>query len=530
MYIISLFNSLQIYQITYHIQKESQVTQKRQISCNFVTATSKFVSHLPVKPLLDHPVFEQISRILGREQREAYVVGGYVRDALMGRPCKDIDIVVVGSGIDLAKQYARMLGGKTRVSVFRNFGTAMVQTGDTDIEFVGARKESYRRNSRKPMVENGSLEDDLMRRDFTINTLAVALHPDQYGTLVDRFGGMDDLEKKLIRTPLNPDKTFDDDPLRMVRGIRFATQLNFHLHPDTMKAIRRNHQRIGIVSMERITEELNKIILSPKPSIGFKLLDKTQLLPLILPEISRMKGVEVIDSKQHKDNFYHTLKVLDNISRKSGNLWLRWAALLHDVGKPVTKKFDPETGWTFHAHDYVGAKMVPEIFRRLKLPLNEKMKFVRKMVRLHLRPMALVQEEVTDSAVRRLLFETGDDIDDLMTLCEADITSKYQDVVRKHQANFRMVRKKLQEIEEKDAVRNFQPPIRGEEIMKTFGIPPSKTVGVIKDAIKEAILEGEIPNRREEAWDYMLKKGREMGLKPAGADQGKQTKSATTGR
>ncbi len=483
-----------------------------------------------MKAYLDHPLFNQISEIVSRDDIEAYVVGGYVRDAILGRPKKDIDIVVVGSGIGLARKVAGLFGKDAKVHVFKNFGTAMVRTGDLEIEFVGARKESYRRNSRKPIVENGSLEDELTRRDFTINAMALGLRQQEFGTFLDPFNGMGDLKDRIIRTPLDPMKTFDDDPLRMIRAIRFATQLGFSLHPAVEKAIGEHRDRLGIVSMERITDELNKIILSPKPSKGFRLLDQTGLLALILPEMVRMKGVEVIGKKQHKDNFYHTLKVLDNLSNKSDDLWLRWAALLHDIAKPLTKKFDPETGWTFHAHDFIGGKMVPDIFRRLKLPLNEKMKFVQKLVLLHLRPMTLSQEEVTDSAVRRLLFDAGDDIEALMMLCEADITSKNEEVVRRHLQNFRLVRKKLREIEEKDAVRNFQPPVSGEEIMETFGIPPSRMVGIIKDAIKEAILDGVIPNRKEDAWQFMLEKGKELGLQPGGDAQGSHDRSTATGK
>ncbi len=453
-----------------------------------------------------------IASVVQEMQVEAYLIGGYVRDALLERESKDIDVVVLGSGIGLAKEVARKLGNKANLSVFKNFGTAMVKAGDTEIEFVGARKESYRKDSRKPIVEDGSLEDDQNRRDFTINALAISLSENSYGQLIDPFEGRKDLDNKIIRTPLEPGATFSDDPLRMMRAVRFATQLNFKIEAKTLAGISEHVSRIAIVSKERITDELNKIIMSAQPSIGFNYLDKTGLLKEIFPELALLKGVEVKEGKGHKDNFYHTLEVLDKLSRKSDDLWLRWAALVHDIAKPQTKKFHPEQGWTFHGHEFVGMKMVPKIFRRMKLPLNEKMKYVQKMVGLHLRPIALVESHVSDSAVRRLLFDAGDDIEDLMILCEADITSKNERTVKKHLHNFALVREKLKQIEEKDAVRNFQPPVSGELIMETFNIEPCKEVGMIKNAIKEAILDGEIQNDRDEAYRLMLEIGRELGL------------------
>jgi poly(A) polymerase len=465
---------------------------------------------------LNDKIFSILSDIVTAENVNAYVIGGWVRDCILKRdhPEKDIDILIIGSGIEIARRVAKKIDPAIKVTVFRNFGTAMFRYGQYDLEFVGARKESYNRESRKPVVEDGTLEDDQNRRDFTINSMAISIRKDTYGEFLDPFGGLNDLKNKIIRTPLDPDKTFSDDPLRMIRAIRFATQLNFRIEEKTFNSIAANSERIKIVSTERIITELNKIIMSPLPSKGFLSLDKSGLLGIILPELQEMKGIETKDGKGHKDNFLHSLKVLDNISKKSDNLWLRWAALLHDAGKPVTKKYINETGWTFHNHEIVGAKMIPEIFKRLKLPLNDKMKYVRKLVSLHLRPIILSQEIVTDSAVRRLLYEAGNDIDDLMLLCEADITSKNEAKKSKHLENFRLVRIKLQEIEEKDALRNFQPPVNGSEIMHTFGIKPGKEVGIIKSAIREAILDGIIPNEHEAAKELMLSKGKELGLKP----------------
>lgn len=460
---------------------------------------------------LKHPVFKVASQIVTEKNLQAYVIGGFVRDLILERPSKDIDIVVVGNGLDLAKECARILR-VNKVSVFENFGTAQFKYKDLDVEFVGARKESYRQDSRKPLVENGTLEDDQNRRDFTINALALSLHADTFGDIIDPFNGLEDLEKGIIRTPLDPDITYSDDPLRMMRAIRFASQLGFKIETTSLNSILKNSERLSIISIERTMDELNKIILSETPSRGFKLLNSTKLLHQFFPEMIALQGIETIDGKSHKDNFYHTLEVLDNISENTDNLWLRWAAIMHDIAKPPTKRFDTEIGWTFHGHEEFGARMTSRIFRRLKLPLDSKMKYVEKLVRLHLRPIALVKGTVSDSAVRRLLFEAGDDIEDLMTLCNADITSKNEFKVKKYKNNFDLVNQKLKAVEEKDRVRNFQPPISGELIMNVFKLKPCNEIGVIKTKIKDAILEGIIENEYEPAYEFMLQLGKDLGL------------------
>ena len=460
---------------------------------------------------LKHPIFKHITEIVDAMCVEAYAVGGYVRDYYLHRPSSDIDVVVVGDGTEVAKRLANKLNAM--VSVFKNFGTAMVRWGDTEVEFVGARKESYRRESRNPIVTPGTLEDDQYRRDFTINAMAWCLNGDRFGELVDPFDGMDDLEDCIIRTPCEPDTTFSDDPLRMMRAVRFATQLGFDIDDYTFEGIRRQAERIKIISRERIAVELNKILASPIPSIGFELLRSSGLLQYILPELERMSGVERRGKHAHKDNFDHTMKVLDNVARRSDDLWLRWAALLHDIGKPETKAYDPKAGWTFHQHEALGSKMVPQIFRRLKLPLNEPLRFVQKMVFLHMRPIVLSEDLVTDSAVRRLLFEAGDDIDKLMTLCEADITSGIDSKVRKFLANFELVRKKMIDLEERDRVRNFQPPITGDIIMRTYNLAPSSIIGEIKEVIKNAILDGIIPNDYDAAFELMEQEAERRGVK-----------------
>lgn len=462
---------------------------------------------------LQQPVFRKIAEAMQKENIECYVIGGFVRDLLLERPCKDIDFVVLGSGIHAAEIAAKALQVE-QVQFFQNFGTAMFRYHDLDIEFVGARRESYLRDSRKPLVEDGSLQDDQNRRDFTINALALSLQANNYGKLVDPFDGLTDMENRIIRTPLDPDITFSDDPLRMMRAVRFSSQLGFEIEYETFEAIGRNKQRIEIVSQERITDELNKIVLSPKPSVGFRHLFHTGLLEIIFPEMYALHGVETRNGVSHKDNFFHTIKVLDNLAEKSDDLWLRWAAILHDIAKPPTKRFDAEVGWTFHGHEDKGARMVPGIFQRMRLPLDQKMKFVQKLVLLHLRPIALTREEVTDSAVRRLIFDAGEDLDELMLLCESDITSRNKEKVDRYLKRFAFVRQRVQEVEQRDQIRNWQPPVSGDEIIATFGMKPSKEVGILKKKIKEAILDGDIPNEKEAAFRFMINEGIKLGLTP----------------
>ncbi len=459
---------------------------------------------------LTHPIFKTLADCANQLGVDAYVIGGFVRDIYLGRESKDIDVVTIGKGIELAELVHKQLGDEAHLSVFKNFGTAQVKINDLEIEFVGARRESYNRDSRKPIVEDGTLEDDQNRRDFTINALAIGLSKSNFGKLLDPFNGVEDIENKILRTPLEPEVTYSDDPLRMMRAIRFSSQLGFTIEVNSLEAISKNKERIKIVSKERITDELNKIILSPIPSVGFKLLFDTGLLHIIFPEMVKLYGVETINGKSHKDNFYHTLEVLDNTAKKSNNLWLRWSAILHDIAKPATKRFEPEHGWTFHGHEDKGARMVPKIFESLRLPLNEKMKYVQKLVLLHLRPIVLAKTEITDSAIRRVLFEAGDDVDDLMALCEADITTKNPNKVKRYLQNFELVREKLKELEEKDKIRNWQPPVSGEEIMEIFNLPPCKKVGDLKNALKDAILDGIIPNEREVALIFLKQKATEL--------------------
>lgn len=477
----------------------------------------KFLTDSELREALAHPIFRQISETADDLGVECYVIGGYVRDLFLERPSSDIDVVVVGSGIAMAEALSKKLGRKAHLSVFRNFGTAQVKYENLEVEFVGARRESYSHDSRKPIVEDGTLEDDQNRRDFTINAMALCLNGDRFGELVDPFYGLEDLEDGIIATPLDPDITFSDDPLRMMRCIRFATQLNFYIEDETFEALSRNAERIKIISAERIIDELNKIMLSKNPSKGFIDLERCGLLAIIMPELVAMQGVETMNGRGHKDNFYHTLEVLENVckldvERGEASLWLRWAALLHDIGKPKSKRWEPAIGWTFHNHNFIGEKMVPGIFRRMKLPLDERMKYVQKLVGLHMRPIAIADDEVTDSAVRRLLFEAGDDIDDLMCLCEADITSKNEVKKQRFLDNFKLVRQKLVDIEEKDRIRNFQPPVSGEEIMRIFGLQPCREVGLLKSAVKDAILDGRIPNEYEPALVYVKEEAKKLGL------------------
>jgi len=466
-----------------------------------------------LKEAIQSDVFKTLSNAAQEINVDAYVIGGFVRDYILKRGNKqDIDIVAVGSGIELAQEVKKILPQSTKISIFKNYGTAMIKTNDLELEFVGARKESYDRGSRNPIVEDGTLEDDQNRRDFTINAMAFSLQSENYGDLLDPFNGMEDLEKKIIKTPLDPDITYSDDPLRMLRAIRFASQLNFVIEPESFASIQKNAYRISIISNERIVTELNKIMLCDQPSHGFLLLEKSGLLDLILPELTALKGIEEVEGQTHKDNFYHTLEVVDNISRNTDNVWLRWAAMLHDIGKAPTKRFSKKVGWTFHGHEFKGSKMVSHLFKRLRMPLNDKMKFVQKMVRMSSRPIAVIDESATDSAVRRLVHDAGDHIEDLMILCEADITTKNPKRFKKYHNNFQKVRDKIIEVEERDQVRNFQPPVTGEEIMKTFNLKPCREIGIIKSTIKEAILDGDIPNEHDAAYELMLEKGKELGL------------------
>lgn len=461
---------------------------------------------------LEAPIFHHIGQVADKLGVECYLIGGYVRDLFLERPSKDIDVVVVGSGISVAEALVKKLGRSAHLSVFRNFGTAQVKWRKTEVEFVGARRESYQRNSRKPIVEDGTLQDDLERRDFSINAMGICLNSERFGELIDPFYGQEDMEDRIIRTPLDPDITFSDDPLRMMRCVRFATQLNFQIEEETFDALIRNRERISIISQERIIDELNKIMLSPAPSRGFVELERCGLLPLIFPELAALDIKETRNGKSHKNIFYHTLEVLDNVARMSDNLWLRWAAVFHDIGKPRSKAFQPLLGWTFHNHNYIGCKMVPGIFRKMKLPMDERMKYVQKIVELHMRPIAISDDEVTDSAVRRLLFDAGDDIEDLMTLCEADITSRNEEKKKRFRDNFQLVRQKLIDLEERDRIRNFQPPVDGKEIMETFGLQPCAQIGSLKSAIKDAILDGRIPNEHDAARAFMLERAQQMGL------------------
>ena len=474
------------------------------------------INNTHINKALELPAFAYVQKAADALEVEAYVIGGFVRDTFLGRETgSDIDIVAVGSGIDLARKVAELLPGKNQIQVFKNYGTAMIKFGDTQLEFVGARKESYTSDSRNPVVENGSLEDDQNRRDFTINALALCLNATQFGKLLDPFDGVSDLEKGILRTPLDPDITYSDDPLRMLRAIRFANQLDFEIEQESFDSIIKNNKRVDILSKERIVEELNKILACTKPSTGFLLLEKTGLLARILPELIALKGIDEVEGQRHKDNFYHTLEVVDNISEYANNVWLRWAALLHDIGKAPTKKFDKKVGWTFHAHEFVGAKMVYKLFKRMRMPLNEKMKYVQKLVYMSSRPIVIAQDDVTDSAVRRLIFDAGDLLDDLLLLCKADITTKNPKRFARYHQNFEVVKNKVEEVETRDHVRNFQPPVSGEEIMRIFALKPCRQVGEIKEAIKEAILEGEIPNEYEAAHAFMLTKAQAMGLSPA---------------